>query len=401
VAYHCTACNPCNILHLLDDLTGAAVLSKIQGILVFFHWVDIERKLSFFIATTHSNTLHFRNATMISEDQMPPRLPLANIPTPLQKMERLSQQAGVEIFFKRDDFTGSELSGNKVRKLEFIMADARAEGADTVLTCGGGQSNHCRATALAAVRAGLSSLLLLRTDDPDHPPAVSGNILLDGLAGAEMVWITPDQYRRRDEVFEREAIRLRNTGRKPYIIPEGGSTALGAWGYVTAMRELVADLKHLDGDAVKPTTVICATGSGGTTAGLALGARLSGAAIRVAGVNVCDDRDYFTTIIDRICREFSQTWLPDDPSAVPPYEIVDGYVGRGYAQSRPEELAAIRDLVRLEGVVLDPVYTGKAYFGMMAELAKAPQVFGERIVFIHTGGLFGLFPVADQFADLL
>jgi D-cysteine desulfhydrase len=106
-------------------------------------------------------------------------------------------------------------------------------------------------------------------------------------------------------------------------------------------------------------------------------------------------------IIDAICREFSQTWLPDDPSAVPPYEIVDGYVGRGYALSRREELAAIRDLVCLEGVVLDPVYTGKAYFGMMAELAKSHQVFGERIVFIHTGGLFGLFPVADQFVDLL
>jgi D-cysteine desulfhydrase len=116
---------------------------------------------------------------MISTDTFPPRISLANIPTPLQKMERLSQQAGVEIFFKRDDFTGSELSGNKVRKLEFIMADAMAEGADTVLTCGGAQSNHCRATALAAVRAGLSSLLLLRTDDPDHPPAVSGNILLN------------------------------------------------------------------------------------------------------------------------------------------------------------------------------------------------------------------------------
>jgi D-cysteine desulfhydrase len=338
---------------------------------------------------------------MISTDKFPPRISLANTPTPLQKMERLSQQAGVEIFFKRDDYTGSELSGNKVRKLEFIIADARAKGADTVLTCGGAQSNHCRATALAAVRAGLSSLLLLRTDDPDHPPAVSGNILLDGLAGAEIVWVTPDQYRAREAVFEREALRLRNTGRHPYIIPEGGSTALGAWGYVAAMQELVADLKHLDGGAVKPTTVICATGSGGTTAGLALGARLSDAAIRVAGVNVCDDRDYFVTIIDAICREFNQTWQPDELSAVPPYEIVDGYVGRGYALSRPEELAAIRDLVRLEGVVLDPVYTGKAYFGMMAELAKSQRVFGERIVFIHTGGLFGLFPVADQFADLL
>ncbi len=338
---------------------------------------------------------------MIPSDSFPPRIQLAHTPTPLQKMERLSRQAGVEIFFKRDDFTGSELSGNKIRKLEFLLADALAKGADTMITCGGAQSNHCRAAALAAVRAGLSSLLLLRTDDPSNPPAASGNILLDRLAGSEIVWITPAEYRRRDEIFEREAQRLRNGGRKPFIIPEGGSTALGAWGYVAAMDELVADLKRLDGRDVKPTTVVCATGSGGTAAGLALGARLSGLDIRVVGVNVCDDRDYFVAIIDDICRQFKQTWLPDDSAGMPPYQIVDGYVGRGYALSRPEELAAIRDLVRLEGVVLDPVYTGKAYFGMMTELAKDPQRFGERIVFVHTGGLFGLFPIADQFAELV
>jgi len=316
-------------------------------------------------------------------------------------MERLSRQAGAEIFFKRDDFTGSELSGNKIRKLEFLLADALAKGADTVITCGGAQSNHCRATALAAVKAGLSSLLLLRASDPANPPALSGNILLDRLAGSEIVWVTPEQYRARDEIFEREARRLRSEGRRPYIIPEGGSTALGAWGYVAAMEELAADLRRLDGGRVTPTTVICAAGSGGTTAGLALGARLSGAEIRVVGVNVCDDRDYFVAIIDGICRDFCRTWPTEVMDAVPPYEIVDGYVGRGYALSRTEELAAVRDLVRLEGVVLDPVYTGKAYFGMLAELERHPQRFGRRIVFIHTGGLFGLFPIAEQLAGLV
>jgi D-cysteine desulfhydrase len=167
------------------------------------------------------------------------------------------------------------------------------------------------------------------------------------------------------------------------------------------MEELVADLTRLDDGQVKPTTVVCAAGSGGTAAGLALGARLSGEAIRVVGVNVCDDRDYFVAIIDAICRQFNQAWLPGTSSDLPPYDIVDGYVGRGYALSRPEELAAIRDLARLEGVVLDPVYTGKAYFGMMAELAKNPTIFGERVVFIHTGGLVGLFPVAAQFTELV
>ncbi len=338
---------------------------------------------------------------MIPADLFPPRIQLANTPTPLQKMDRLSQQAGVEIFFKRDDFTGSELSGNKIRKLEFILADALAKGADTVITCGGAQSNHCRAAALAAVKAGLSSLLLLRAGDPANPPALSGNILLDRLAGSEIVWITPEQYRARDEIFEREAQRLRSQGHKPFIIPEGGSTALGAWGYVAGMEELAADLKRLDGGHVKPTTVICATGSGGTTAGLALGALLSGVEIRVVGVNVCDDRDYFVAIIDSICRQFNETWPSVLAGGIPTYDILDGYVGRGYALSRPEELAVLRDLVRLEGVVLDPVYTGKAYFGMMTELSVNPQVFGGRIVFVHTGGLFGLFPVADQFAALV
>lgn len=331
----------------------------------------------------------------------PPCLPLANIPTPLQPMPRLSREAGVEILFKRDDFSGSELSGNKVRKLSFLLADAVAQNADTVITCGGAQSNHCRATALAAVRCGLSSLLLLRTDDPDNPPPASGNILLDRLAGAEIRWITPAAYRDRDTLFAAEAERLRGLGHRPYIIPEGGSTALGAWGYVAQMLELTADLKRLDGDTVKPTTVICACGSGGTTAGLALGAAIADADIRVVGVNVCDDRDYFTRIVDGICRQFSDTWPDVHSGGIPSYEILDGYVGRGYALSQPGELAAIRDLVRLEGVVLDPVYTGKAYVGMMTELARDPGCFSERIVFVHTGGLFGLFPIADQFQGLV
>ena len=338
---------------------------------------------------------------MLPTDAMPPRLRLANIPTPLQYMDRLSRKVGVEIYFKRDDFTGSELSGNKIRKLEFLMADAQAQGADTVLTCGGAQSNHCRAAALAAVRAGLNSLLLLRTADPDQPPTAEGNILLDALAGAKIVWITPDEYRRRDEFFEREALQLKSAGRTPYLVPEGGSTALGAWGYALAVEELVADLKRLDGGIVQPTTVICAAGSGGTLAGLALGARMCGAPLRVVGINVCDDREYFITIVNGICSQFNRTWPTAISGGIPDYDIVDGYVGRGYALSRPEELAAIRDLVRLEGVVLDPVYTGKAYFGMLSELAKDSQRFGRRIVFIHTGGLFGLFPVAGQLAPLL
>jgi len=331
----------------------------------------------------------------------PDRIHLARIPTPLERLDRTSDLLGVELWMKRDDLTGAELSGNKVRKLEFLFADARAQGADTVVTCGGEQSNHCRATALAATRLGLGSVLLLRTADPAHPPATSGNILLDRLAGAEIIWITPDDYRRRAEIFERECERLRAAGRRPYVIPEGGSNAVGSWGYVGCAEELAADLAALP---PRPTTVVHACGSGGTAAGMILGKRLAGLdrlGVKVACVNVCDDRDYFAGVIDRICREFAERYQLCQGAGADDIEIVDGYVGLGYARSRPEELACMRDLARREAIVVDPVYTGKAFYAVTRELARDRSRFGERIVFLHTGGIFGLFPIAEQLAPLL
>src|SRR5262249_55103298 len=158
---------------------------------------------------------------------------------------------------KRDDLTGAALTGNKVRKLEFLLAEAQAEGADTVVTCGGAQSNHCRATALAAARLGLRSVLLLRVPDPKQPPPVDGNILLDRLGGAELRWVSREEYARRAELFPMVAAELRRAGRKPYLIPEGGSNATGAWGYVRAMEELKSQL------APGPVTIVYAAGSGG------------------------------------------------------------------------------------------------------------------------------------------
>ena len=330
----------------------------------------------------------------------PAHLEIARKGTPLQKMERLSAELGVEIFFKRDDLTGCELSGNKIRKLEFLLADARAKGADTVITCGGAQSNHCRATALAAVGAGLSSTLLLRTEDPINPPPLHGNILLNKLAGAELVWITPAEYKERHIRFEIEQERLSGLGKVGYIIPEGGSNQLGSWGYVKGMEEIANDLTALGADDFGETTVISATGSGGTTAGLLLGAKMLGLDLRVTGVNVCDDEDYFVSVIGSICKGFIKDYSVDVAINSSDIDIVDGYVGKGYALSRQEELKAIYDLAKLEGVVLDPVYTGKAFYGMVSEIRKNRSAFGKRIVFVHTGGLFGLFPVADQFEEL-
>ena len=150
----------------------------------------------------------------------PSQVNLAKLPTPVQPLRRLSEKYGVELYVKRDDLTGIALSGNKIRKLEFVLADALAQKADTVITCGGAQSNHCRATAIAAAMLGIKCRLLLRVPDPSNPPPPEGNVLLDRMAGAEIVWITPDEYKKRDELMAREAVSLRATGNIAYTIPE-------------------------------------------------------------------------------------------------------------------------------------------------------------------------------------
>src|SRR5512140_31204 len=167
-----------------------------------------------------------------------PRVPLARLPTPLEPSPRLGAELGLELLYKRDDLTGLELSGNKARKLELLLAEAEASGADTLVTCGGAQSNHCRATAFAAAKRGLRCVVLLRVPDPSRPPALEANSLLDRLAGAELRWISHEDYARRVEVMAGIADELRAAGRRPYVIPEGGSSALGSLGYALAVAEL-------------------------------------------------------------------------------------------------------------------------------------------------------------------
>ncbi len=333
---------------------------------------------------------------MLNDPKSPRRLALAELPTPVRPAQRLSADLGVEILFKRDDLTGSTLTGNKVRKLEFLLAEAMEAKADTLVTCGGEQSNHCRATAVLAAELGLHSLLFLRTENPAAPPAVEANLLLDRLVGAEIRWVSREQYRRRAELFAEADAALRAVGRRPYLIPEGGSTALGAWGYIGCVEELAQQLPRDE-----KLTLIYAAGSGGTGAGLLLGVKLLGLDWRVVGVNVCDDRDYFVRVIGAIVEEAIERFALKVPFARTEIEILDGYVGAGYAKSQPAELASLRDVARLSGMVLDPVYTGKAFHGMMSELRRDRHVFGPRIVFIHTGGVFGLFPKAAELLPLL
>lgn len=332
----------------------------------------------------------------------PPRLELARTPTPLQRLERMSEKLGIELYIKRDDLTGTELTGNKVRKLEFVLADALSKGADILLTCGGAQSNHARATAIAAARLGVRCRLILRTADPSTPPSPEGNVLLDHLAGAEIVWITPEEYRRREEIFDREVRSLRKDGFKPYVIPEGASNALGAWGYIRAIEELKKEITSLPEKRRRSVTLVHATGSGGTTSGLILGVRLHDLKARVVGINVCDNRNYFVKVIGDICDEVISGYRLGIPFLrEQDIEIVDGYVGRGYGLSRPEELHLLSDVARLEGIFLDPVYTGKAFYGMVQELKRNVKIFGDRIIFIHTGGIFDLFARTAEMASIL
>jgi len=336
----------------------------------------------------------------------PPRVRLANTPTRGHWLRYGTDGAAgplPKIWVKRDDHTGSELSGNKVRKLEYLMAEALAQHATHVITCGGEQSNHARATAMAAAQLGLKSVLILRTDDPAKPPAPQGNVLLDRMVGAEIEWISRPAWRERNKLLATAADRIRAAGGRPYIVPEGGSNALGSWGYIRAMMELVTDLEGI-ATPDHPLTVVYACGSGGTGAGLILAAKLLGLeqrGIRVAGVNVCDDRAYFLNSIGQICTEAEARWQLGAHVTEDDIDIVDGHVGAGYAKSRPEELATIRDVCRSDGIVLDPVYTGKAFHGMVQELRRNPKRFGAAIAFIHTGGMYGLFASADTMATVL
>jgi D-cysteine desulfhydrase len=328
----------------------------------------------------------------------PPRVALARLPTPLEPSPRLGPRLGLELLYKRDDLTGLELSGNKARKLELLVADAERAGADVLVTCGGVQSNHCRATAFAAAKRGLGAVLLLRTPDPAAPPPPEANSLLDRLAGAEVRFVSHEEYRGRAERMAAVAAELRARGRRPYLIPEGGSNALGSVGYVLAVEELRDQLPAGWRDA--PVTIAYAAGSGGTGAGIEMGLRLHRwTQAKAIGFAVCNDAPYFVAAIAAICAEARRRWpvLPE----VPPAEIAldDGAIGPGYAEATEEGLEIIRAAAREDGVLLDPVYTGKAMLGLARRAAEAGALSSRRVILLHSGGAFGTFPFARRLAS--
>ena len=333
------------------------------------------------------------------------KLSLANLPTKIQKLNRLSAETGVNIYIKRDDQTGSEWSGNKIRKLEFSVQEAIEQGADMLITCGGIQSNHCRATVSVATYLGMKSAVLLRISDE---PPVEGNYFLDKLLGADVKFCNKDEYREsRGEIMQRMADEYAAQGYKPYIIPEGASNGVGTLGYYNALNEIVEQEKEM---GVVFDTIVIATGSGGTCAGLNMANIIKGCGKRIVAMAVCDDVDYFQKVALRISREALHYLVEQKEISLEKaerlaenlqqtdFEVNDKYVRIGYALSRPEELEHIKRIARLEGVVFDPVYTGKATYGLVNELLPGGNLTNSKnILYIHTGGMYGLFPVSRQF----
>lgn len=326
--------------------------------------------------------------------QLPKSIKLANLPTKIEKLERLSEKlGGPQIYIKRDDQTGTEISGNKVRKLEFAVKEAMDQGCDLLITCGGIQSNHARATAAVAAKLGLKSYLVLLGSGEEE---IDGNCFLDKLLGANIKFVNVEDYvNKRMDIMKDIKEEMSKKGYKPYIIPMGASNGIGTFGYYKAMEEIIDQEKQM---GIKFDAVVVATGSGGTYAGLFYGNKVNGDTKKVYGVNVSNDEEHFKNEISNILHEsFGYTKSPVEFSK-DEINIIDGYVGRGYALSTPKELEFIHQLAKLEGVILDPVYTGKAMYGLVEEIKKGKFNDCQNILFIHTGGLFGLFPQKELFS---
>lgn len=325
----------------------------------------------------------------------PSRLDLARTPTPLVRLPDRAGGPGVEVHVKRDDLTGAALSGNKVRKLEFLCAEARARGADTLITCGGVNSNHARATAVAAAQLGARAHLVLRGEDRVPP---EGNLLLSRMLGAEVTFITPAEWADRDAIMADVQARLARAGRPAYVIPEGGSNAVGSMGYARAAHELLAQAED---QGVGLRRVFHACGSAGTTAGLALGfAAARREDVEVLAVAVCNDAEYFDARVRAILDEaVDRGFAPAEVRARARWTILEGHKSPGYAQTAPDQMAAHARFARSFGLFVDPVYTGKALAGLYAA-AAAGRLADGGTVFLHTGGIFELFAFGDEIGAL-
>ena len=306
-----------------------------------------------------------------------PRVALGLFPTPIQKLENVSRRFSANVYLKRDDLTGLGLGGNKVRKLEFLLADAKAQGAEVVFTTGGAQSNHAMLTAAAANRLGMKPILILKKRGVT---ARRGNQLLEHLMGTDVRFLDTDSY---DDIYAEMDCVGKALGVPYYKIPCGGSNALGSLGYVACAEEIA-------GQGMRFDHLVCAEGSGGTMAGLALGAKLFLPGTKVHGMMV--DSDPFEEITLRLMKEAAALLEADLEITAADFALRD-LCGPGYAIPSEEGNEAVRLLAETEGLFLDPVYTGKAFAGLVQMLTDGTVQPGENVLFLHSGGAGGLFAV--------
>jgi D-cysteine desulfhydrase family pyridoxal phosphate-dependent enzyme len=316
-----------------------------------------------------------------------PRIRFAQLPTPIENLPRLSSALnGPRLLVKRDDQTGLAFGGNKTRKMEFLVAEAQAQGADTLLTTGALQSNHCRQTAAAAARFGLGCMLVLVGEPPAH---ASANLLLDKLFGAQIIWTDKAH---REEVLQAGFESARRRGEKPYLVPYGGSNSTGALGYTYAMEELVEQ-------AVKVDWIVFASSSGGTQAGLVLGACLFGFSGRILGISVDEPQRDLQARVAKLASETSGRLGAHIEFSEDVVLVNADYAAPGYGVMTAAERAAIQLFAKYEGLLLDPVYTGRAAAGLMDLIHKGFFKKGETVLFWHTGGQPALF--AEKYQDEL
>lgn len=313
----------------------------------------------------------------------PPREPLATLPTPLYPLAGLSEHlGGPRLFIKRDDLTGFAFGGNKVRKAEFFLAAARAAGTDTLITCGGLQSNHCRVIAAAAARSGMGCHLVL---SGQRPRALTGNVWLGRLFGAELHFVAS----RADRAPTMEALarELEARGRRPYVIPLGGSTPLGAYAYVEAVREFASQCLTL---GIEAAAIVHASSSGGTQAGLLVGSRFANLRTRVIGVSADETARDLTRMVEEIAQPLADRLELPRPRREE-IEVLDDYVGDGYEIPTAASEEATRLFARLEGIVLDGTYSAKAAAGFIDLIRRGRWGPADTVCFWQTGSQLALF----------
>lgn len=313
--------------------------------------------------------------------------------TPIEKLENFSKAlGGPTIYIKRDDLLGLTSGGNKTRKLEFLMADAIAQGADTILTCGAVQSNHCRLTLAAAVKEGLKCQLILEERVPgSYKPEGSGNNFLFNLLGVEKTYVVPGGSDMLGEL-EKLAEKLRAEGKKPYIVPGGGSNAIGSTGYVACAQEIMDQLFDL---GINIDHMVCPSGSAGTHAGIVAGMTGINANIPITGVSVNRSKEIQTDAVWNLAKATAERVGVHNEITRDLVQVTDEYVGPGYSLPSDEMVEAVQLLARTEGILLDPVYTGKVMAGLIGMIREGKFKKEDNVLFLHTGGSPALYAYTE------